>query len=221
MLRTGTPRRRGEAVLARVAAEGGYASGFGRFGLLPLFWHIRSNRGLHDCGVFCGRDERDPVWFWPQGAYSQCCELAASRLAARPRAVRPWQSHDRCPREPVKTWTDRDRIGVFWQCGLIYNRLPARADSPSAARPRCRKVATRDATGAPPTGMDASGLLISFGVPRELRSARFWTATGGSRGVARKASKWCRVAAVGDRSFGLVAAGKRDQVQKSRLKLNR
>ena len=90
MLRTGTPRRRSEAVLAHVAAGGGHASGFGRVGLLPVYWRKHGSRGFQGCGAFCGRDERDPLWFWPLRAYSQFGGLFAARQVRERTHVSAW-----------------------------------------------------------------------------------------------------------------------------------
>ena len=169
---------------------------------------------------------------WPQGAdtylvsarWAYSLSLDTDETAVNPRL--------RCSLRPR-----RARPGLAFGSsgpvpGITASRTPtvpatrSRSSSVAASNLTARqwrqeRVAGQDALRAPPVLMDASTLLVSFGVPRELRSARLWAATGSSRGVARRASDWCRVAAVGDRSFGLVAAGKRDRVQKSRLKLNR
>ena len=59
------------------------------------------------------------------------------------------------------------------------SRSSSVAASNLAARQwRQERAAGQDALRAPPVRMDASTLLVSFGVPRESRSARCWTATG-------------------------------------------
>ena len=188
-------------------------------------------------GVCCVRkrhagEARRHGFAWPQGAgtslvsarwaYSLSLDTDETavnprlRCSLRPRRARPGLAFG--SRGPVPRFTASRTPTV----SATRSRSSSVAASNLAARQwRQESAAGQDALRAPPVRMEAGALLVSFGVPREVRSAGFSTATGGSRGVARRASKWCRVAATGDRSFGLVVAGKRDRVQKSRLKLNR
>ena len=116
VLRSETPRRRsatgvvarthqrGFPLSSRMAARCGHVSCFGRVGLLRIACCLPGSRESHDRRVLCGRDERDPDWFRPQGAYSQssglyafrqarstglCIGVAASSRATRPQAEWP------------------------------------------------------------------------------------------------------------------------------------
>ena len=134
----------------------------------------------------------------------------------RPRPARPGLALD--SRGPVPRITACRTPTV----PATRSRSSSVAASNFAARQwRQERAAGQDALRTTTVRMDASTLLVSFGVPASCGARGFQSATGGSRGVARSASNGCRVAAAGDRSFGFVAAGKRDRVQKSRLKLNR
>ena len=109
--------------------RGGIGScGFGRVGLLPIYWREHSSRGFQGCGAFCGRDERDSVWFWPIRAYSQCGGLQTARPVRlsgptfqlgcnQPRRTYSGcmaaANHGRVSRKAGKTWTMRDAAGFF------------------------------------------------------------------------------------------------------------
>ena len=78
----------------------------------------------------------------------------------------------------MKTFPMRNAVGVFLAMPESIHQASREGNLPMCDKAALSMAAAGDATGAPPMRLDASILLISFGVPRESRNASCWTATG-------------------------------------------
>ena len=161
-------------------------------GLLPI-WRLECRPS--------GPLERTHVSAWLQSASPHVLRLHG-RSEPRPGVQESRSKPGRCgirsgyfsqERNPVKTFPMRNAVGVFLAMPESIHQAAREGNLPvcdKAAQAVGRKCSLNLVRRAP--------RVAGEGVRRPPE---------GSRGVARRASKWCRVAADGDRSFGLVAAG--------------
>ncbi|MCY4515190.1 MAG: hypothetical protein OXC69_08685 [Candidatus Tectomicrobia bacterium] len=69
----------------------------------------------------------------------------------------------------MKTFPMRNAVGVFLAMPESIHQASREGNLPMCDKAALSMAAAGDATGAPPMRLDASILLISFGVPRESR----------------------------------------------------